>query len=134
MYYTAANATFSPIGTYEYTGTELTLRPEGGTAKIVSYEITKSLLILEKEKGAGRADLTGSRVLRLWVECGKTQMAKKVILLTLTKMVNFLKPALRKTAQGNTEGGFLRLISAVVVRRLAVVLSRSQERSQDGGK
>jgi uncharacterized repeat protein (TIGR02543 family) len=54
IYYTAATTTFNVAGTYEFTGTELTLRPEGGTAKILSYEITKSLLILEKGKaGAG---------------------------------------------------------------------------------
>jgi uncharacterized repeat protein (TIGR02543 family) len=58
VYYTAtatnedgdlvATNTFNVTGTYEYSTTELILRPEGGSPEILSYEITKSLLILEK--------------------------------------------------------------------------------------
>ncbi|MHB9292155.1 hypothetical protein Holit_01244 [Hollandina sp. SP2] len=48
VYSTATGTTFNPIGTYEYTATELTLRPTTGSPQMFSYEIDKSLLYLNK--------------------------------------------------------------------------------------
>jgi hypothetical protein len=56
VYSTATTTTFNVAGTYEFDTTkkELTLRPEGGSPIVKSYEIDKSLLIFEKGK-AGTA-------------------------------------------------------------------------------
>ncbi|MDR1248382.1 MAG: hypothetical protein LBK63_03670 [Treponema sp.] len=48
VYSTANGNTFNAVGEYEYTGTELTLRPTNGTPTIMPYEITNSLLVLNK--------------------------------------------------------------------------------------
>jgi uncharacterized repeat protein (TIGR02543 family) len=52
VYSTANTTTFNVAGTYDFDTTrkELTLRPEGGSPIVKSYEIDKSLLIFEKGK------------------------------------------------------------------------------------
>jgi uncharacterized repeat protein (TIGR02543 family) len=52
IYYEATGTTFSAKGSYDFDPVkgELTLRPDGGDAKLRTYEITKSLMILDKEK------------------------------------------------------------------------------------
>jgi hypothetical protein len=50
VYSTATGNTFNAVGTYEYDTTELTLRPTGGSPIIKKYEITDSLLTLNKDE------------------------------------------------------------------------------------
>jgi uncharacterized repeat protein (TIGR02543 family) len=59
IYSTAVITTFNVAGTYTYNtdAKEITLRPDGGAPIIKTYEITGSLLLLEKGK-AGEAWLT----------------------------------------------------------------------------